>query len=124
MKRIAIAVIGAALSCGCAVQKSGLWSDLTTTVGIEVETPNQESASAKVRIGLVRHDMTVLNSNAVVNATLLKATDAEDTGLFRPARVHTTIAVGKDAVTQPSAGQQMPSSFGTNTSWQPAQTAK
>ena len=104
---------------GCSTPPpDGVITRTTTIFGVHIKA--WDGNAPVVDFGLIRNEDVRVNSNAVLGANLLKATDYEDDGFFKGNRAHTVMSIGPAAVIQPSAAMQMPTARGSNTSWQPA----
>ena len=110
---------------GCAATRDGIFADTSTVFGLQVTMTDASTSTPKIQMGLIRNELVRINTNSVAGTQTLIATDAESYGFWKGERVHTVFSLGSNAVSQPSAGRQMPFDNGSMTTnqptWQPAQ---
>lgn len=123
MKKLLHVIIAAALCAGCSSMPDRA-ADLRTSTfyGVHVSVWDQTTQSPEFKTGLARDQRVLLSSNAVEKIQLLMNTHYDAKGFWKGQEAFTGIAVGADAVKQPSIARRV--SAGTNVVQQTPELAK
>lgn len=88
---------------GCATRQSGVISNTSTVLGVEIAYVTGDSMPS-VKVGLIRNEYVRTGTNTY---EVLKTTQVDNKGIFNT-KMKTSTAIGSIAVTQDSAAKDMP----------------